>query len=99
MSDGAGKAVRLPADSQAQFGDHGLLDGGRPRPHLVDGHDLVGHRPDRVEQPAERHRGRDLVADVARVVQVEATLEHHLHQAGEVLGEFRLGKVNRHRMV
>ena len=87
MGDGAGEGAGLPAHGGAQLGDHRLLDRGRPRPHLVDGHHLVGHRPDRVEQPAERHRGRDLVADVAWVVEIEAALEHHLYEAGEVLGQ------------
>ena len=86
---GSGKGVRLPADGRAEFLDHGLLDGRRPRPHLVDGHRLVGDRTDRVEQPGERHGRRYLVADVAGVVQVQPALEHDLHEPGEVIGYFR----------
>ncbi len=81
VSDGAREAVGLPPYRLTEFPDHSLLHSGGPGPHLVDGHHLVGDRPHRVEQAAERHRSRYLVPDVARVVQVETPLQHHLDQA------------------
>ena len=97
VRDRSGKGVGRPADGRAEFPDHGLLDGRRPRAHLVDGHHLVGDRTDGVEQPGDRHGRRHLVADVAGVVQVQPPLEHDLDEAGEVIGHFRHGRGPRRR--
>ena len=48
--------------------------------------------PHGVEEPAERHRRRHLVADVAGVVEVEAALQHHPDQPCEMLDELGAGR-------
>ena len=87
VRDRPGEGVWCPTDGFAQLPDHGQLHGARPRPHLVDGHHLVGDRADGVEQAGERHRRRHLMADVARVVEIEPALEHDVHEVGELVGD------------
>ena len=70
-------AELCPAETQplADGVDDGVLDGGRPGPHFVDRHHLVRDAADEIEQRGQRHRGRDLVADVVGMVQVLAAGE------------------------
>ena len=76
-----------PADLLAEPLDHGPFGGRGPRAHVVDGHGLIGDRPDGVEQPGQRHRRGHLVADVAGVVQIVSVLQHRLHELGELAGQ------------
>ena len=67
--------------------DQRSLNGRRPRPHFLNGHHLIGHGTNRIEQPGDRHRSRHLMPDVPRIVQVVAASEHLLRQRFEPVSQ------------
>ncbi len=88
VGDEAGEFAGLPSDLLAKLLNQSPFHGGGPGAHIVDGHDLVGDRADGVEESAHGDRGGNLVADVARVVEVVSAGEHCFDESGEAFDEF-----------
>ena len=68
------------ADHAPQCIDHGTFHCRRPGPHFVDRHHLIGNSADQVEQSRQRHGSWYLVADIARMVEVVASIQTGLKQ-------------------
>ena len=79
--DQAAERAGCEAKLLAHCGDHRVFDRGGERAHLVNRHRLIRHAAHEVEQRGERHRRRNLVADVMRMMQILAAGEALLEPA------------------
>lgn len=84
----AGERPRRPADFRAELlGEH-LFHGGDKRPHFVDRHDLIRDRSQGIEQTGQRNRRRDLVSDVAGMMQILSARQDESGQFLEAVRDF-----------
>ena len=81
--------ARAPTDLFPQAFDHRLLGRRRPGAHVVDRHALIRDRTERIEPTRDRHRCGHLMADVMRMVQVQAAPEHRCYQLAESVDQGR----------
>ena len=78
-SDDTSEGVWFPAYLLTDGLRDRMFDGGRPGAHFIDGHHLVSHGTDRIEQACKRNRRRYLVPHIMRVVKMVTSIQSNLN--------------------